>query len=153
MSRRTFDKLVNKLEQNLIFRSTGKRPQRAVRYQLATFLMRYGTLGSDIMPVANKMGIGTGTVHNYCRRVTRALRQLGVTVVTWGTDAQHQATAEFFREHSGLEDCIGIVDGSLICLVDVPGMWALSCFCRKKFPCVRCQYLLQGLLRAQLLPD
>jgi len=36
-------RLVYLLEQNLIFQSTGKGPQRPVRYQFACFLLRYGS--------------------------------------------------------------------------------------------------------------
>ncbi|KAG1859739.1 hypothetical protein F4604DRAFT_1930457 [Suillus subluteus] len=42
VGRATFDRLVQILEQNPIFESTGRKPQRPVRYQLACFLLRYG---------------------------------------------------------------------------------------------------------------
>ncbi|KAG1872204.1 hypothetical protein F4604DRAFT_1955696 [Suillus subluteus] len=42
VGRATFDRLVQILEQNPIFESTGRKPQRPVRYQLTCFLLRYG---------------------------------------------------------------------------------------------------------------
>ncbi|KAG2063409.1 hypothetical protein BDR04DRAFT_1111572 [Suillus decipiens] len=43
VGRPTVDHLIHLLEQNPIFQSTGKRPQRQVRYQLACFLLLYGS--------------------------------------------------------------------------------------------------------------
>ncbi|KAJ3779679.1 hypothetical protein GGU10DRAFT_253542, partial [Lentinula aff. detonsa] len=75
MSRNMFDRLVFMLAPNAIFHSP-KKKHRHVKYQLATFLIRYGQRGSDVLDVASKLGIGLGTVHLYCHRVTRALREL-----------------------------------------------------------------------------
>lgn len=136
MSRETFNKTVRLLEKNPIFTSTGRRPQRAVRYQLATFLMRYGQRGSGVMAVSKKMGIGYGTVFLYCWRVGRALRELGVEVIVWGDDARKTATATRFENLSGLRHCVGIIDGSLIRLAEIPDTWGVTYFCRKKFPAV-----------------
>lgn len=136
MGRPMFEKLVMKLEENPIFVSQGRKPQRPVRYQLATFLIRYGTRGSDAMNAAKKMGIGLGSVWLYCRRVTRALRELGVKAISWGDENRHNTTAAIIEELSGLPDCIGIIDGSLIRLTEIPGEWGTVYFCRKKYPAV-----------------
>lgn len=136
MSRETFDKLVGLLENDPIFLSTGARPQRAVRYQLAAFLLRYAAEGSDAIGVSNKLGIGEGTVYNYCKRVTRALRKIGLTVLSWGNSARHQETANFIEQNYGFKNCIGIVDGSLIRLSEVPMEHGQAYWCRKKFPAV-----------------
>lgn len=128
---------MNLLEQKPAFSSRGRKPQRAVRYQLATFLLRYGARGSDALSAAKRMGIGEGTVWLYCRRVIRALREIGLTVITWGDEERRAETAEFIKAKTGLENCIGIVDGSLIPLVDIPNDWGVQYFCRKKFPAVR----------------
>lgn len=137
MSRTTFDRLVSLLEEDSIFVSRGPRPQRAVRYQLAAFLLRYGREGSDAIGVANKLGIGEGTVFIYCQRVTRALRKIGLTVISWGNLDHRHETAEFIENHSGFRNCIGIVDGSLIRLSEVPAEHGQSYWCRKKYPAVR----------------
>ncbi|KAG0700992.1 hypothetical protein DFH29DRAFT_806837 [Suillus ampliporus] len=85
VGRPTFDRLVHLLEQNLNFQSTGKRPQCQVRYQLACLLLWYGSRGADPLQAAHKLAIGFGAVFMflYCRRVVRALRELGVQVVSW----------------------------------------------------------------------
>ena len=136
MNRNTFDKLVQLLEENLIFTSSGQKPQCAVRYQLATFIMWYGARGSDVLSMAKRMGIGLGTVFLYCRCVSHALWELGVKIIVWGGQDRKTATATYFIGISGLHDCVGIVDGSLIQLIEVPVEWGLAHFCRKKYPAV-----------------
>ena len=137
MSRETFDRLVSLLEEDLIFLSSGPQPQRAVRYQLAAFLLRYAREGSDAIGVSNKLGIGEGTVFKYCQRVTRALRKIGLTALSWGDSDRHHQTANFVEQHYGFKGCIGIVDGSLIRLSKVPTEHGQSYWCRKKYPAVR----------------
>lgn len=58
LGRDTFDRLVAMLAPNPIFISKGRKPQRHVKYQLACFLMRYGSRGSDVIGTAMKMSIG-----------------------------------------------------------------------------------------------
>ena len=97
--------------------------------------MRYGQLGGDARTVFHSMGIGAGTVHLYCRRVTRALRELGLNVIIWGNDAAHAQSKEHFGVN-GFDQCIGIVDGSLIRLTSMPLLNGVSYLCRKKYPAV-----------------
>ncbi|KAF9064376.1 hypothetical protein BDP27DRAFT_1472259, partial [Rhodocollybia butyracea] len=59
----------------LSFNQLDEKPQRPVKYQLGTFLIRYGMLGSDSLDTALKLNIGHGTVFLYCHRVTRAIRE------------------------------------------------------------------------------
>lgn len=82
------------------------------------------------------MGIGAGTVHLYCRRVTRALRELGLHVVVWGNDDAHAASKTHFGDN-GFDECIGIIDGSLIRLTSMPRQQGATYLCRKKYPAVR----------------
>ncbi|OSC99379.1 hypothetical protein PYCCODRAFT_840847 [Trametes coccinea BRFM310] len=134
MSRVTFDRFVYLLEANPIFCSTGKKPQRPVRFQLACFLLRYSVRGGDSMLAAKQLAIGLGTVFLYCRRVSYALRELGLGVLAWGDDARHEEVSEYIEEHFGFRDCIGIVDGSLIRLSKAPDVVGLVYYCRKKYP-------------------
>ncbi|KAF8068082.1 hypothetical protein FPV67DRAFT_1171459 [Lyophyllum atratum] len=151
LGRQTFDRIVTLLERNSLFISRGRKPQRAVRYQLAAFLMRYGKEGSDTMSIAKRLGLGLGTVWIYCRRVTRALRELSLSVISWGDEDRLHETAEFIRDISGLGDCIGVLDGSLIRLDDIPTEWGPLYFCRKKFPALRLMYRLWLTIRSGLL--
>ncbi|KAJ3738583.1 hypothetical protein DFH05DRAFT_1408694 [Lentinula detonsa] len=82
MSWSMFDRLVFILAPNTIFRSP-KKKQRHMKYQLATFLIQYGQRGSDVLDVASQLGPRLGTVHLYCRRVTRALRELRSHHLGW----------------------------------------------------------------------
>ncbi|KAJ7222147.1 hypothetical protein GGX14DRAFT_387979 [Mycena pura] len=74
VSRPTFDKFCEILGRNTLFVSRGRKPQRHISWQLGTFLIRYGQLGSSVQDTALKLGIGYGTVILYCKRVIRAIR-------------------------------------------------------------------------------
>lgn len=139
VSRVTFDRLVCLLEQDPIFYSTGKKPQRPVRYQLACFLMRYGTRGADSLQVAHKLGIGFGSVFTYCHRVVRALRTIGLQVVSWGDDERRKVVSDYIFDHYGFPQCLGILDGSLIRLTQMPEKAGFTFICRKKYPAINIQ--------------
>ncbi|THU87950.1 hypothetical protein K435DRAFT_866748 [Dendrothele bispora CBS 962.96] len=109
-----FDHLVFMLEPNPIIHSTGQKPQRPVKYQLAAFLFRYGTLGSDVAGTAHKLGIGYGSVINYCRQVTRAIREMKSKFVGFTSETEQQTTMFHIEEATGFPGCIGSGDGSLI---------------------------------------
>lgn len=139
INRSTFNKLVALLERNPIFHSCGRRPQRPVGYQLACFLMRYGCRGADSLGVAQRMGISFGSVFLYCRRVTRALRELGLEVVTWGDTERQAVVKDYIYRKTGLPDCLGFLDGTLIKLTHAPENSGAVFYSRKKFPAVSYQ--------------
>lgn len=136
IGRTTFYRLVHILEQNPIFQSTGRKPQRPVRYQLACFLLRYGTRGASAMQAAHKLGIGFGTVFLYCKHVVRAIWELGLDIVTWGDKERLRQVAAHVMGCSGIPDCVGMLDGSLVRLTEIPECNGFSFICRKKFPAV-----------------
>lgn len=114
MGREMFDRLVYILAPNPLFQSTGRKPQRHVKYQLATFLFRYGTLGSDAIGTAIRLSLGLGTVMLYCRRVTRALRELREQYAGYSNEDDQQASIAAIKQKSGFPRCVGSGDGSLI---------------------------------------
>lgn len=137
MGRQTFERLVSALEDCAIFRSTGRKPQRPVRYQLGCFLTRYGQPGTNAFTTAESMGIGVGSVYKYCERVTYALRQLGKEWVQWG---DRSATKAWVYSRTRLTGCIGMLDGTLIRLTEPPKFSGPAFWCRKKFPAVCLNY-------------
>lgn len=119
MSRDMFDRLVFMLASNTIFHSP-KKKQRHVKYQLAAFLLRYGQRGSDTLDVACKLGLGLGTVHLYCRRITRALRELRGHHVGWLGDDRKQLVSQRIEARSGFPKCLGSGDGRQIRMTTAP---------------------------------
>lgn len=109
-----FDYLVDTLSVNPIFESTGKRPQRHIKFQLGCFLVRYGTIGSDTLGTSQKLSIGFGTVFLYCRRVTRALRELRPKFLGWPTPHRKLVIQQDIEDRAGFYKCLGCADGSLI---------------------------------------
>ena len=57
-----------------VFRSTGSKPQRPVKFQLAAFLVHVGSEGG--VKTASAVSIAEGTVWCYVRHVSKALRQI-----------------------------------------------------------------------------
>jgi len=66
----------------------------------------------------------------------RALREIGMQVVTWGDEDRRNETTRRVLNRSGIPDCIGMLDGSIIRLTEMPGRNGLTFICRKKYPAV-----------------
>ncbi|KAF7362660.1 DDE Tnp4 domain-containing protein [Mycena venus] len=133
VGRDLFDYLVQVLAPNPIFLSKGRRPQRHVKYQLGCFLIRYGSIGSDTIGTAQKLSIGFGTVFLYCRRVTRAIRELRTQFVGWPTAERKTVIRRDIKDRSGFAKCLGAGDGSLIRFCEVPREDGHLFQSRKKF--------------------
>ncbi|KAJ3712651.1 hypothetical protein C8R42DRAFT_313172 [Lentinula raphanica] len=131
MGRVMFDNLVSLLAQNPIFHSP-KRRQRHVKFQLAAFLIRYGQRGSPVFDVASKLGLGFGTVHLYCRRVTRALRELRSQHLGWLSEERKKIVSQHIETSYGFENCVGSGDGCQIRMGIAPGQNPDEFLSRKK---------------------
>lgn len=138
--------LHDKISSNRIFESTGRKPQRPVKYQLATFLIRYGLLGSDTLDTALKLNIGHGTVFLYCRRVTRAIRELKSSYIGFPSLGDLQESSRIIQDRIGFPRCCGSGDGSLIRFDEKPLINGTQFMGRKHFFGVRYQFLLLSSL-------
>ena len=127
-----FDHLVYLLAPNPIFHSPRKK-QRHVKFQIAAFLIRYGQQGSDSLDVAAKLSIGHGTVHNYCKRVSRAIRELGHRHLNWGTQERKEVVSDAIQAKSVFPKCLGSGDGSQIRFGELPLLDGEQFRSRKKF--------------------
>lgn len=95
--------------------------------------------GADSLQAAHKLAIGFGTVFLYCRRVIRALREIGLQVITWGDEDHHNETMTHVMNRSGIPHCVGMLDGTLIRLTEMPEINGLSFICCKKYPAINVQ--------------
>jgi hypothetical protein len=59
------------------------------------------------------------------------LWELGVDVVTWGNDDHLQQVATHVMGQSGIPDCVGMLDGSLAHLTEMPEHNGFSFICQK----------------------
>ncbi|KAG2076575.1 hypothetical protein BDR04DRAFT_1204618 [Suillus decipiens] len=75
----------------------------------------------------------------YCHQVVQALWELGIQVASWGDDECHQETSEYVMDVYGFLDCVGMLDGTLIHLTQMPDDNAFSFICHKKFPAINIQ--------------
>ena len=139
LGRDMFDHLVYLLAPNPIFHSPWKK-QRHVKFQLAAFLIQYGQRGSDTLDVAAKLSIGHGTVHNYCKRVSRAIRELGPRYLQWGNQDHKAVVSTAIEAKSGFPKCLGSGDGSQIHVGEEPMVDGEQFRCQKKFISVSIHY-------------
>ncbi|KAJ7572825.1 hypothetical protein C8J56DRAFT_724866, partial [Mycena floridula] len=74
VDRKSFWFLHDKIKDDSVFFSTSNRPQRPVKYQLATFLCRAGA--ESAVKAAGIISISEGSVYTYTNRVSKAFRRL-----------------------------------------------------------------------------
>lgn len=122
------------IKHNPIFQSTGRKPQRPVWYQLAAFLLRYGY--DPTLKTAEQSCMSEGSVYNYCDCVVQAFRDIRREHLAWPGPERRSFLKAEMAEY-GFPGCIGIVDGTLIRLMDKPSIDGEVYFCRKKFYAVR----------------
>lgn len=128
--------------------STGKKPQRPVYIQFATYLRLYGAANQNHITVALDCNIGTGSVIDYSKRVAYALRDLRSRYVQWPRGLKRESIKYGFGK-KGFPGAIGAADGSLMRLVECPG---ILYYCRKKFYAVHNDFHLIETHLADLLP-
>lgn len=134
MLRPNFWHIHHLIERDPIFVSTGRKPQRPVKYQLAAFLCRAGAMGG--IRCAGITGIAEGTIYLYVDRVSKAIRKLRPHYLRWPTAEEHAALKDEMVEW-GFPGCIGMADGSLLPLREKPRKNGFAFYSRKKIYAVR----------------
>lgn len=124
--------LLSLIKHDPVFISGGRRPQRPPKYQLATFLAHVGD--ETGVKTATVMSIAKGSVFNYTYWVVQALRNIRDNHLAWPGNARQQFLSDEMKEF-GFPGCIGIGDGSYICLAGKPINTTnpYAYWCRKKF--------------------
>src|SRR5882724_11444551 len=137
MSHNAFWHVHGLIQDDPIFQSTGRRPQRPVKYQLVAFLHNFGENSS--LQTAGVLAIAEGTVYLYAKQVCHALCNIRMQHVFWPGPAWRQFLKQAMADF-GFPGCIGIVDGTLIWLMDKPAKegWAFSCW--QGFYAVSCSH-------------
>jgi hypothetical protein len=130
MSREAFDHVHDLIKDDEEFISDGNRPQREVKIQLAAFLVRVGNTSAQ--KTGDVTGISEGAVYLYCERVQRALRRLRERFLHWPSEERRNILKDEMAER-GFDGCIGICDGSLFRLAEIPLEDGQAYYCRKKF--------------------
>ena len=132
MGRNMFDFLASHLSHNSIFQSRGRKPQWHVKYQLGCFLIRYSVRGCDTLQAARQVSLGHGTVFLYCSRVSKAIRKLGPSYISFPKPDHQLAIANDIEDKFGFPGCIGFVDGSIIRFTEEPSIDGHTYFSQKK---------------------
>lgn len=130
VDRKNFWYLHDCIKRNPVFVSRSLRPQRPPWYQLAAFLIRYGC--DPAIKTAETACMSEGSVYNYCTRVAQAFRDIRHEHLSWPGPQRRTFLKSEMAEY-GFPGCIGIVDGTLIELMQKPRRHGEVYFCRKKY--------------------
>ena len=133
----TFDALVGKLQNDIVFQNNSSKPQMPVEEQLAVALYRFGHDGNaaSVQGVANWAGVGKGTVLLVTHRVMTAILRLEfMDEAVHFPDAEEKEVAKkWVHRHSCKAWRNGwcLVDGTLVPLAERPHWFGESYFDRK----------------------
>jgi hypothetical protein len=138
VSPRTFDKLVEEIQDDPVFYNDSPNAQIPVEEQVAIALYRFGRSGNgaSLEGVAEWAGVGKGTVLNCTRRVMTAVIRPSFMqkAVRLPTEEEKAAYKDWVEQRSGCKDWRegwAMVDGTLIPLFDRPFWYGASYFDRK----------------------
>jgi hypothetical protein len=144
LSRKNFWHLVDLLKDDDAFRSMeGKRPKASVARHVIVYLYRLGREGADgsAISIATFFGLGKGTVSVYIARVVKAIKAFKNDVVHWPDAQEKENIKSRIRVKHGFQNCIGIIDGTLIGLATKPSVFGESYFCRKHIYAINVQII------------
>ncbi|RDX43329.1 hypothetical protein OH76DRAFT_1361348 [Lentinus brumalis] len=129
MDRDAFWHLNELIQDDPVFVSTGKRPQRPPWYQLAVFLCRMGNKTG--ITAASFASISEGTVWLYTDRVCQAFRNIRDQHIYWPGHVERDEFSNSMADW-GFPGCLGSGDGTYIRLERRPSMNGYAYWCRKK---------------------
>ncbi|KAL3691343.1 hypothetical protein R1sor_004994 [Riccia sorocarpa] len=121
MEKRTFRILLSRLQSHPIFHNESNHSQTPVEIQLAVGLDRMGHEGNGAC-IARSMelwGVSHGTLVNFTKRVMTAIEDLLAGELKWPSPRERQVISEAFAE-KGFPGCIGLIDGTLVELIQRP---------------------------------
>ncbi|OXA46779.1 protein ANTAGONIST OF LIKE HETEROCHROMATIN PROTEIN 1 [Folsomia candida] len=145
VSRTDFGRILNIISPYEGFSNIEPGKQFPIAIQLAVALFRFGVngTGASYSKLAQKFGIGNGTVDAITKRVIKAIVSVEKEWIYWPDETEREKLAELCPQLPG---CIGIVDGSHINLEEAPINDPQSYFSRK----MRYSIHLQGICDAEL---
>ncbi|KAG1467450.1 hypothetical protein G6F56_004410 [Rhizopus delemar] len=116
MDKHSFMAVCNEIRSYEGFNKNGRRKQMPVEIQLMATLRRLGSFGTgaSVGKIARECGISEGSVHEFTRRIFKAILSIEKRFVYWPTAAEREEISEEIEKKSGFPDCIGCMEGSLI---------------------------------------
>ena len=141
MSRGTFKYLVSKIEDHPIFKTTNKKQQCDVSFQLEVFLMYLCSAGDSgsYYRISQNYGIGEGTVYSYIRRCSEAVMSLQTQAIWWPGPTERELIRQDIEKEIGIKGAVGIIDGTTFRLLWKPQLDAETYFSWKSIYCISAQ--------------
>ncbi|KAG8714365.1 hypothetical protein FRC08_012034, partial [Ceratobasidium sp. 394] len=107
LNKSSFNRLLHLIKDDEVFKSKGRKPQLPVHYQLAAYLIRFGSTTGTKTSWA--IEVSEGSVYNCCKHVTRALRKLRPAYIRWPT-AEEKIEIKLAYQDEGFPGAIGAID-------------------------------------------
>ncbi len=95
-------------------------------------------MGGSHYEIAQKFGIGEGTVRSYCLRCMEAVLSLEKEFCSWPPASQRGLVRSQIETISGFPNCIGMIDGSHFTLLNKPQIDPECYFTRKSRYALNC---------------
>lgn len=133
----TFDRLLERIQDDPIFSNNSSNEQIPIDHQLAIYLFRLGHYGNtaSFHRLSHWSGYSTGTVRLATRRVKTAIlrKDFRDEAVRFPTEQEKEEAKEWVETHScrAWRDGWCMVDGTLVPLYDRPYWYGESYFDRK----------------------
>ena len=81
--------------------------------------------------LADYFGIGKGAVYTVINRITKTLLSLKDEYIRWPNEEEKETMKMEIKFKYGFQNCIGIIDGTIIILDKKPLQYADAYWCRK----------------------
>ncbi|XP_055353546.1 putative nuclease HARBI1 [Paramacrobiotus metropolitanus] len=133
VTREGFKRIYDLICGHRVFQNESTNIQRPVDFQLAIALYRFGHYGNgaSFNHMSFNMGLSCGAIELYTTHVITALLSLMPQFVQWpDRNEKRKIKRRFFQEY-GFENCVGLVDGTLVVLDSCPSMKGADYFSRK----------------------
>jgi hypothetical protein len=102
----------------------GTGSHQLLHAQMLIVTVRYfGSQGHECSFNKIQLGLdiyGKGTVQSYVDQTVNAILSLEKDVLFWPDEAERKLISERIEQHNNFPKCVGIVDGTHICLVVKP---------------------------------
>jgi hypothetical protein len=134
MTKPSFKKLCTLIGSHNIFRGNSNHKQTPVWIQVMVVLTKLGCNGNGNSNgrIARNCGYSNGAVSLFSNRVFTAILSLKRKVIKWPSIEERKKISKRFGSKFGLDNCVGIVDGTHIVFSQKPAVDGEVFFTRKK---------------------
>ena len=144
----SFFKFVEMIQNDPIFHKRKFKKARPVEHQLLVFLYRIGRegVGASLNSLSTFFKIGKGSIRNYIKNCLKAILKLQHQTIYWPSQSERDEMKQRLMA-TGFRHCVGIIDGTLVCLDRRPAHHHECYYSRKSDYSINCTIVCDDLCR------